>query len=60
MSFAVVLLPYGFLLEDNQKGRLFIYDLVLLPYGFLLEDNLKNLSKISLACFATIWIFARR
>ena len=41
----MVLLPYGFLLEDNmQTYKSPVYD-VLLPYGFLLEDN-KTLTKI--------------
>ena len=34
-----VLLPYGFLLEDNRRILLIIVICVLLPYGFLLEDN---------------------
>ena len=35
-----VLLPYGFLLEDNLKGSKGLPITVLLPYGFLLEDNI--------------------
>ena len=35
-----VLLPYGFLLEDNQGFKGWRFAPVLLPYGFLLEDNL--------------------
>ncbi len=34
-----VLLPYGFLLEDNFVSKQVYPQLVLLPYGFLLEDN---------------------
>ena len=34
-----VLLPYGFLLEDNEIEATEIDPNVLLPYGFLLEDN---------------------
>ena len=35
----MVLLPYGFLLEDNTKIKGYEVGTVLLPYGFLLEDN---------------------
>ena len=35
----IVLLPYGFLLEDNRKFKKLMKSYVLLPYGFLLEDN---------------------
>ena len=35
----MVLLPYGFLLEDNLVSSVVIDTPVLLPYGFLLEDN---------------------
>ena len=35
-----VLLPYGFLLEDNKMTTYKEKYEVLLPYGFLLEDNL--------------------
>ena len=34
-----VLLPYGFLLEDNIDVVTMAKIRVLLPYGFLLEDN---------------------
>ena len=34
------MLPYGFLLEDNNSMNSVPVKLVLLPYGFLLEDNL--------------------
>ena len=36
----MVLLPYGFLLEDNALGSCSFLLSVLLPYGFLLEDNM--------------------
>ena len=35
-----VLLPYGFLLEDNIDFKMESLGFVLLPYGFLLEDNM--------------------
>ena len=35
----MVLLPYGFLLEDNLMVEQSMLTMVLLPYGFLLEDN---------------------
>ena len=35
----MVLLPYGFLLEDNDEYSKLKPRHVLLPYGFLLEDN---------------------
>ena len=38
----MVLLPYGFLLEDNEEGKNEQTEVVLLPYGFLLEDNASN------------------
>ena len=38
----VVLLPYGFLLEDNVEGVWKGIMSVLLPYGFLLEDNITE------------------
>ena len=39
MMIGGVLLPYGFLLEDNSALRDMTETAVLLPYGFLLEDN---------------------
>ena len=38
-AMVAVLLPYGFLLEDNQEAKFAESEFVLLPYGFLLEDN---------------------
>ena len=40
MNVKEVLLPYGFLLEDNRKRPTQRLQRVLLPYGFLLEDNI--------------------
>ena len=39
VSETYVLLPYGFLLEDNKSSTSQQKEVVLLPYGFLLEDN---------------------
>ena len=39
MNVKEVLLPYGFLLEDNYEALGVYLTNVLLPYGFLLEDN---------------------
>ena len=55
-----VLLPYGFLLEDNKNLKGTEMVTVLLPYGFLLEDNFFSSLHTQPQSFATIWIFARR
>ena len=47
-----VLLPYGFLLEDNHTIWNNISHAVLLPYGFLLEDNLQK----SLIRSSKVWL----
>ena len=42
-----VLLPYEFLLEQNEVANVCRITTVLLPYEFLLEQNLSEVRKIS-------------